>query len=206
MRFLVTMLFGLLVCAVLTGPTAGHAQKGKYLGLVGGFNSTDWRAPSLDSTFKAIIKPLGGVSGGIMFNDSWGARVEVLYAQKSATKQATGQVWRGDYIQIPLLAQLSVSFSDFSSGRFLISAGPTVAFNIKCTFGDVTCTDTQEAIPSPDGTDVTLMAALGFGAGPVIFDVRYDLGIADINTREGEDQVKTYSFWVTLSYYLPIGK
>lgn len=205
MRFPVTVLSGLLVCAVLAAPTSVQAQKGKYLGVVGGFNSTDFRAPSLDSTFKATIKPLGGVTGSVLFNDSWGIRVEVLYAQKSATQQASEMAWKASYIQVPLLAQLSVPFSAFSSGRFLISAGPTVAFNMGCTVDGTTCQDIPGASLVLDKTDVTLMAALGFGAGPVIFDVRYDLGMVNINSVDGGPEMKTRSFWVTLSYYFPIG-
>ncbi len=205
MRSVVTILSCLLVGASLAISESATAQTKKTLGIVGGFNSTDFRAESLDSTFKAKIKLLAGGSVGLMFTPSWGVRLEVLYAQKSNDVLETGLTWKGSYIQLPLLAELSVPFGKYTSARFLVSMGPTVAFNVSCTVEDATCKDVPGATRVLDGTDFTFMAALGFGAGPVIFDVRYDLGLVNINTVDGGPETKTRSFWITLSYYFPIG-
>ncbi len=205
MRSVVTILSCLLVGASLAISESVTAQTKKTLGIVGGFNSTDFRAESLDSTFKAKVKPLVGGTVGLMFTPSWGVRLEVLYARKSNEVLLTGQTWDAGYIQLPLLVQLSVPFSKYTSARFLISAGPTVAFNISCTLDGTTCQDVPGAPLVLDGTDITGMAALGFGSGPVIFDVRYDLGLVNINTRDGGPEKKTGSFWFTLSFYFPIG-
>lgn len=194
----------LLAVAVQAGSTALEAQTAKNLGIVGGMTSTDFRAQSLDSTFSAKIDWLLGGTAGITWNRKWGVRVEALYVNKGTRVTATLQDWKASYIQIPLMAQLNVWFSEFTTGRFVLSGGPTVAFNVSCDFADVNCTDVQGASRVLNGTDFTLMGSLAFGAGPVLFDVRYDLGLVNINTNPNGPDTKTRAFWVTLTYQFPL--
>lgn len=194
----------LLALGFLNTP-ALEAQAKKNLGLVGGMTSTDFRAQSLDSTFSAKIDWLLGGTAGITWNRKWGVRLEALYVNKGTRVTATLQDWKASYIQIPLLAQLNVWFSEFTTGRFVVSGGPTVAFNVSCDFADVKCSDVQGASRVLNGTDFTLMGSLAFGSGPVLFDVRYDLGLVNINTVSGGPDTKTRAFWVTLTYQFPLG-
>jgi len=84
-------------------------------------------------------------------------------------------------------------------------AGSGDIHDVNCNFDGAPCTEAPDLDRVLTGNDVTLMAGITFGAGPVLFGIRYDLGLSDLNDFSGGPETRTRTFLFTLSYRLPTG-
>jgi len=198
MRFPIMTTSVALSLALAASPAQG--QMTRAFGLIAGANSTDFRAESLDSTFKAQISGLGGAFVRVPLAQAWAVRAEAFYSVKRVKEQDTGTEFRMNYIQVPVLAQLAVPTNDAKTVGFILGLGPSVAFNTSCKQSGNSCEGTSRDL---SGTDVTIMGSLGIYAGPIVFDTRVDMGLVDLNKTDGGPDTKTRSFLITVSYLFP---
>ncbi len=159
----------------------------------------------IDSDLIDLNSRTGFSGGGFLVLDIpgiWAIQVEALYVQKGATSdgRVTDEIgqdlgdftttYQVDYLEFPLLARISLGTSPVH-----LLAGPAFAFNLtsKFTADDVPTLggtrDIEEDMEYIASTDFGLIlgagAALPTSFGEVIFDLRYNFGMKNINDSEG---------------------
>lgn len=144
---------------------------------------------------------------------------EVYYSQKGATEfnpaLATNFKYSLDYIEVPLLAKLSIPLSKRFL-KFYVAGGPTYAWNLKCEF---TATSDPSAAVQECGqnfksfntalksADRGIVGSAGldfnfFGLGGVNLDARMVRGLARLRESSTGSDVKNQVFSLMLGYYL----
>jgi hypothetical protein len=166
------------------------------LGIKGGINSANLRIESQNtvSSFQTVTRLTWGGFLGFRITNSFSIQVEVLSSPKgSRFFQNTGGVpvettLRYDYTEVPLL----IRYSQRSEGRLTptLFAGPYIAFRRSA---EATSTSGGQVITEPlqDQTDRDYGIAFGasfaykLGAISLIADLRYDLGLTDVDKAPG---------------------
>lgn len=179
-----------LVMALLAGSTYGVTQKaggsgrlakGFKMGLnMAKFTGSNATIASISPGFRT-----GFVAGGFVRFDvsqTVGLQFEGLYAMKGSTYSAGGSTgtFRFDYIEIPAL--LAFRFPGSSSVTPGFAFGPAVAFKMSSKYSEAGITVESSALGFPvKSTDFGLIFGGGLsvksGAGEVLFDLRYELGL-----------------------------
>ncbi len=180
------------------------AQIRHSIGIVGGINSYDWQGDvQLDTaTYNAEISGWAGVSYQARFNIRWGARVEAIYDNNKTTITATNEAVKLQYLRLQPLAELWVTISEPGNTFMVLSAGPSFGFNLSCNVGGTTCDDiTSPADIAPSLTDVSLLGALGFAAGSFLAELRYNLGLKNLNRIAAGPELETREYLIAFSYF-----
>jgi hypothetical protein len=145
---------------------------------------------------------------------------EVYYSQKGAKQTALVGVpafaFDVDYIEVPLLAKLTIPLNSSRSIRAYLAGGPAYAWNINCSFSSTemsevtenSCGETFGSFDTAmDKADRGIVVSTGLdfsvpGLGGLNLDARFIKGLARL--REGEDgsDIKNQAFSVMLGYYL----
>jgi len=123
-----------------------------------------------------------------------------------------------DYVEVPLLVGLSIPTGPAPITP-RIYAGPALAFESDCTLTaengisvDAACDDPTlgELTLDTESTDYRLLFGGGVdipaGPGALTVDLRYDLGLRDINATEGTDvvEIKNRNFQAVAGYAISI--
>jgi hypothetical protein len=197
---------------MLVGVWAGllTAQTQTSIGIIGGVNSYDWQGDSQLGTvgsaeYTAKIAGMLGGALGLRFAEQWGARVEAQYDHNRTLITASDELVELSYIRVPVTGQFWLRFSPEHDNYLMISAGPSVGFNIGCTVADVSC----DAVPTgdliaPSLTDVSLLGTIGVAAGPALFELRYNLGPRNLNRIVNGPELKTREYMIVFSYYFTL--
>lgn len=185
------------------------AQRPVRFGIIGGANvSGAWGDDAEDFDTKtgfdvgALVQiPLGVVAT---------LQPEVHYTQKGYSRGVVGgenEVSR-DYIQVPVLLRAGVPLAEGFDVD--LQFGPSFGFLLSCdsetqTGGATTNIDCKE---SSQNLDWGIIAGGSFswaaGAGDVLLDVRYDLGLTEVSDLEGAQDIKNTNFQFLLGYAFPM--
>jgi len=180
------------------------AQIKHSIGIVGGVNSYDWQGPVKNdtATYKAQISGWVGASYQARFNIRWGARVEAIYDNNKTTITATDEAVKLRYLRLQPLAELWVTISESSNTFMVLSAGPSFGFNLGCDVGGTTCDDiTPPSDIAPSLMDVSLLGAIGFAAGSFLAELRYNLGLKNLNRIANGPELQTREYLIAFSYF-----
>lgn len=180
------------------------AQIKHSIGIVGGINSYDWQGgPQLDEpTYDAGVSGWAGVSYQARFNIHWGARVEGYYDNNKTTITATDEAVKLQYFRLQPLGELWVTISEPSNTFMVLSAGPSFGFNLGCEVGGTTCDDiTFPSDIAPSLMDVSLLGAIGFAAGSFLAELRYNLGLKNLNRIANGPELETREYLIAFSYF-----
>lgn len=153
-----------------------------------------------------------GLAFSVKVTEKFSIQPELLFTQKGANYKrrimdVTGPEiqTRLHYLEIPVMARYHVD-------RFYLGAGP--AFNLALGGKSKVC-GTETDIKFGDGvnelrrTDVTLLfgggAMFPLGKGNLVLDVRYGVGLSDIDNVSGSnDRTRNNHIAVTVGYALPV--
>ncbi len=180
------------------------AQIKHSIGIVGGVNSYDWQGPVKNdtATYKAQISGWIGASYQARFNIRWGARLEAIYDNNKTTITATNEAVKLQYIRLQPLGELWVTISEPSNTFMVLSAGPSFGFNLGCEVGGTTCDDiTFPSDIAPSLMDVSLLGAIGFAAGSFLAELRYNLGLKNLNRIANGPELETREYLIAFSYF-----
>lgn len=195
---------GLMALSLAAVTPGAVSAQGWHVGLEGGVNVSD-----LDIEGEDTDSETGFRIGGVLRYDFApsgliGLQTGAAYSQKGASQTEGGveATIELDYVEVPLLLAVNVPTGSAVRPRFY--AGPQLAFEASCSLSgadgsvsiDVDCdaSELQEIGFETESTDFSLLFGggleLGAGPGAVTLDVRYDLGLTDINASEGPDQAE----------------
>lgn len=204
-RIIVTVLGVALVLTATTGVFAqtaltGFTGKGFKVGL-NLANITGGDAP--DETSMRM-----GFAGGgwitYAFSDLFAVQPELFYTMKGykydytdpITLQTETYTFKADYIEIPVLAKISLSGASNFKPNFY--AGPSFAFLLSAKNGD---TDVKDNMKS---TDFGLIGGVGadylLGTGKITFDVRYNVGLTSTDDSGNDFDVKNSAITFLVGY------
>lgn len=175
---------------VLTLTNICHAQLA--VGIRGGLNISSLAGDVATDSKTGI---LAGAFVGIPLKNNWGIQPEISYVQKGAKREflettggSTTETTKLDYIelQIPIGVDLPVENENINPRLY---AGPTVALALSCEeveraepSGTESSSDCKDDIKTYDfGLVFGFGVELGSGRNAFIADLRYDVGIANIN-------------------------
>ncbi len=196
------------ISATIIGVTMAQsplaAQIRHSIGIVGGINSYDWQGDiqPLTATYNAEISGWVGASYHARFNLHWGARLEGIYDNNKTTITATNEAVNLQYFRLQPLAELWVTISAPSNTFMVLSAGPSFGFNLGCEVGGTTCDDiTFPSDIAPSLMDVSLLGAIGFAAGSFLAELRYNLGLKNLNRIANGPELQTREYLIAFSYF-----
>ena len=180
--------------ALLIAPSSGQAQEGA-LGVLAGANVAD-QAGSDVFTPHDIIGFIGGVSGTLRLAPRWSVQLDGLFVQKGGRENNDRDPGDLDdelslhYLEFPLL--LKFSFTEGGT-RPELFAGPSLAFELKCTY-DAFPDGTSDPVDCPDAGLQTrsLDVGIAFGAdveipvgsGYLVIDGRGVVGLNSFDDSE----------------------
>lgn len=200
-----------------------YAQIG--VGLRAGFNTASTSTATLDDTLSVdpqnIIATYYGAVVKYPLSDLLSVQAELNYFQKGF-KVDTNTDFLGDvklktrvnYFEIPILVKAAFGSDTFKG---FVNAGPTFGFALSgtsevCT-GGILCVEDDLDFDAAQlkKTDISLAIGAGveFEAGPgdILIELRYNLGINDINDNPDiEDSVKNKAFQIGAGYIYYFGE
>lgn len=168
-----------------------------HLGAKGGPTFTNFDIDSDDSFDYVTLSSFSiGAYVIIGLSDVISLQPEVLYSRKGADveAEASGQTRTVgsielDYLEIPLLVNINLGFAPIVSPRIL--AGITPAFYLSGTTNGIEgdTRDIEDGVITDLDVGITGGAGIGFDAGDLhlTFDIRYTLGLTNINDNSGDD-------------------
>jgi opacity protein-like surface antigen len=205
---LLSVLAVVAMLAALVSTTA-LAEMNLEVGAKGGINIGDiWGsdADSLGVDTSSRVGFLGGAFLGATFNENFGARLEVLYAQRGqkSTIDDVEYTMKLDYVEIALYGTASYPASDMVSVYGF--AGPYVGFNSKAEISNGETEDIKDNIKSTD-------FGLGGGAGvsymatdmlKIFLEAQYNIGLMSIDDSDSDWTVKNQGVGVTVGVGVPL--
>jgi Outer membrane protein beta-barrel domain len=194
--------------AALLTPAAAAAQ-GTAIAIKGGLNISDFSfddehdAQTTDNKKGLII----GVSFRKDFKPKVGLQIEGLYAKVGSkllfTDDGTNALRVSiDYVQVPVLISFMAAKTDTT--RLRLFAGPTFAFKA-ADDAHLTLTGFEsDEDRNLKGFDTGLTFGAEIGIKQFLIDVRYTLGLMNINDDGGSggDHVKTRQFSIMFGMYI----
>jgi hypothetical protein len=207
----VGIITGLILLAGL--PTKASGQN--LIGVTGGVVIADVSA-SDEQQIEGTESRTGagfGVFYRAMLAPSISVQPEVWYLTKGfeADSVDVSGKFTLNYVQVPVLVQYHLSQGPVSPRIF---AGPALAFESRCKISgsegsvdvEVDCEDLDIATKSTDFSAVFGVGADVRASGFVITgDVRYDLGLSNIDDSGADGSLKNRAWGVFLGAALPVG-
>jgi hypothetical protein len=229
MPYTLTMVFAFMILPILM-----HGQekqkndfnKGFSLGLKAGINLASWSNVEIEDL--AILVQKLGFQGGLVakagFNPYLALQMELLFAQKGMKVKVTesgitAKVWTNvNYLEIPLMLKVSIPLNPFF---VYANAGPSIGIGLSAKLATDPDMGLNQTIKFEENGlqrfDFGVLFGGGFGAkignGSMFLDLRYTLGISDINkvsdaTKERSDYKKNSNrtLGITVGYLFKLGK
>lgn len=169
----------------------GHAQLA--VGVRGGLNISKLAGDVITESKVGLI---AGAFVGIGLSGNWGMQPELSYVQKGTKREVQGGELTGttklDYLelQVPINVDLPVKSERFNPR---LQAGPTFAAALSCKVEETGPSDTESEDCMDDIESYDIGIVLGFGldigSGPGAFiaDIRYNIGLTNINDAVDEE-------------------
>jgi hypothetical protein len=174
--------------------TVSSAQGVTAKGFKIGFNVANIRGDGTEDLDSKLGVSLGGFVT-YSFNVVWAVQGEMLYTMKGASEKTTVLGQKVDittslnYLEFPILARGSIPGNNDVMPVFIAGFAPSFNLVASATAesGDLTATEDLDAVSSFDlglvfGGGVDVKA----GTGKVIGDLRYTLGLLNINDEEDD--------------------
>lgn len=185
-----------MVCALVTGYEMASAQAA--FGLKGGVNLTSLKVDDPDASYDSRT----GFHAGVFMRgrvDKVGIQPEVLlFTQRGEGTFSLGRVEESfTYLSIPVMLKF------YPIGGLNIQAGPQFGFLLdgerkyESAFGTIK-DDIKDSYKSSD-VSISLGGGYDFGFG-LGLDVRYNIGVKDINNEVDGDPAKSRIFLISLGW------
>ena len=176
----------LALAGVLAALVASPAfEQQVYLGFEGGANFAYLNGPDVSSLFGSRLGIVAGGFAHVGLFPGLALQPELLYAQKGAQTANGNVVYQLNYVEIPVLAELSLPLPLFQPGILL---GP--AFD-----GNVMASGIQNVNP----VDVGVIGGLQFHFDPIMVNGRYEMGLTDV-TSDRNMQNGNFAFLVGVAF------
>ncbi len=188
-------LVALLAILAISTPTVGLAQ-GTTLGVKGGLSSAIHRGLNGSGDTLNVTRRTGSHFGVFVAGDfvkRFGFQIEGLYVEKGSQDPAGQGSLALSYLEIPAMLKvwLPISRSDIH-----VFMGPALSYEIRCRLtgfeGPVLvtlgCDDSLLGVETKKlevGLRMGGGVSFSVGAGWVVFDVAYDLGLTHVNDVTG---------------------
>lgn len=205
----------LVTLACLAQASETMAQ-GIYIGGKGGFGSVNYTVKEGDQDVEGVTGESGlmaGIYAGYQTPSMFAVEVQLMYASKGFGSEAEdGDEFTVQYIQLPLLARLTISEKNAMNPR--VFAGPIFGYETSCKWKEGGQLETVDCPFETNSTEAGLLFGGGVSFGDPIqftFDVTFDFGLT--NARGGGSNETTfksnrlsfllgieYSFWEREEY------
>jgi hypothetical protein len=156
-----------------------------YLGFEGGANFAYLNGPDVSPLFGSRLGVVAGGFAHVGLFPGLALQPELLYAQKGAQTSNGSTVYQLNYVEIPVLAELSLPIPVLQPG---IIVGP--AFD-----GNVMTSGLQNVNP----VDVGVIGGLEFHFDPILVSGRYEMGLTDV-TSDRNMQNGNFTFLVGVAF------
>jgi opacity protein-like surface antigen len=207
MKKFLTVLAVLAIATTLT--TTASAEMNLEVGAKGGINLADmWGedADSIGTDTSFRVGFLGGAFLGASFNETFGARLEILYAQRGQkiNDDAGDITVKLDYIEIALYAV--GSFAAGEKGTVYVMGGPYFGFNSVAEISNGATVDIEDQIASSD-------FGLGVGAGygfmatdmlKIFLEGQYNIGFISVDDTEDDLTINNHGVGITAGVAIPL--
>lgn len=211
MNNVMTRVAGVATMLLALGVSEASAQRPIRVGIIGGANMASFWGDDAEGADSRMGFDIGGLIQ-IPMGDMITIQPEVHYSQRGATSEqdVLGQTFEVetalDYIHVPILFRAGVPLAE--GFDFDFEVGPSLAFLMSCS----TSVDDGEDTDCPDDTvkgfDYGIIAGGGFswaaGAGDVLLDIRYDLGLTAIGDQENAPDTKNSNLQFLIGYAFPM--
>lgn len=211
MRRTILGMVGVAAALAAFSPSDAAAQRPMRVGIIGGYNMATFWGDDADGADSRSGFDVGGLIQ-IPMGDMITIQPEVHYTQKGASAEfdtGLGVVETEialDYIQVPILFKAGLPLAE--GFDFDFQFGPSLGFLMSCSSSIEDGEDTD----CPDGTykafDYGIIAGGSFawaaGAGDVLVDIRYDLGLTAIGDQQDAPDVKNSALQFLIGYAFPL--
>jgi hypothetical protein len=191
------MVMTALMSLVLVSSGPAWAAEEIYGGVKGGVNFANNNSDPDDGELEDSRTGMAfGGYVGIPMNPTFAVQPEALFTMKGDSEADLGTT-KLNYIEVPVLAR--AQFMHNASARPSIYAGPTVGFNISADAEDDASREEVDIKDSVNPIDFGMAIGGGLeipfsnGKNSVGLDVRYTMGLNNINDAEGSDTDVTNS-------------
>jgi hypothetical protein len=194
-----------VVTALVLMPGDAAAQRPFRVGVIGGVNMSNLSGDDAEDTGSKIGFDVGGLLQ-IPVGEIVTIQPEVHYSQRGAEFDGPGDLEAEislDYIHVPILLRAGVPLAE--GFDFDFEVGPSFGFLMSCDFEGEDCKEDSRTI------DMGIIAGGGFswamGAGDLLVDIRYDLGLTSISDPEDdadEADLKNTNLQFLIGYAFPM--
>jgi opacity protein-like surface antigen len=181
-------------------PSAAAAQTSPVtFGVTAGVTLSDVNA-SDSSTFTKLWGAAGGIFVGRNFNPNVGLQVEALAVQRGAADDSTtaDATFRLTYIDVPVL--LRVGPTSTNDMHFHVFTGVVPGFRMKADVKDNTSGVSVDLKDNTKSMDLGWTIGAGAERGALSLDVRYTMGLMNINDTETGAEYKNRSAMLKIGY------
>jgi len=200
----------LAVMALLVALSSNaFAEMNLEVGAKGGVNFTNMWGADKDSVGTDTSMRTGFLGGAFMnafFSETFGARLEVDYAQRGekSTVDGTDYTFKLDYVEIALYGVGCFPASDMVD--IYGFAGPYIGFNTKAEVSNGATEDIKDQIKSTD-----FGVGVGVGAGfkasdmlKIIVEGQYNIGFMSIDDTDANLTIKNQGFGFSAGVAIPL--
>lgn len=193
----------LMLMLLVIGVGEAAAQRPIRVGVIGGVNLSGVWGDDAESADTRTGFDVGGLVQ-LPFGDMITIQPEVHYTQKGYTAPGDLEVTMS-YIQVPVLFRAGVPLAEGFDVD--LQFGPSLGFLMSCDAA-VDGGDSTDCKEGTTGFDWGIIAGGSFswaaGPGDVLFDIRYDLGLKEIEDSADPADVKNTNFQFLIGYAFPM--
>ncbi len=168
-------------------------------GVEAGINASELKSET-DVNLTRLYGGTGGVFVGRNFTPNFGMRLEALFSQRGAKDDVAGADAhiRLHYLDIPVLARFGNTATN--DMHYHIFTGPQGSIRLKSEVKDNISGVTADLDDETKSYDIGWTLGAGVEVQKVSFDVRYTMGLVNINKTDSGDDYKNRTFTLMLGY------
>jgi len=169
---------------VLFLPGSGFADT-SFLGFEAGINFADLNGTDVNPSFGSRLGAVGGGLAHLGLIPGLAFQPEILYTQKGAKFSNGGTDYQLDYVEIPVLVELSLGLPGINPGILL---GPSIDWNVM-----------MKGLPNINPMDTGIIAGLQLHFEPILLSGRYEVGLTNV-TSDQNMQNGTFTFLLGIAF------
>jgi hypothetical protein len=173
---------GLVFSILAAGPARGQPS---YLGFEGGVNFAYLNGQDVNPVFGSRFGAVAGALAHFSLIHSLAVQPELLYIQKGAQAPNGVTSFQLNYIEVPVLAEISTGLPLLNPGILL---GPSLSANVL-----------MSGLSNVNPLDVGLIGGLQFHLEPILVSGRYELGLTNV-TSDRNMQNGNFTFLVGVAF------
>jgi opacity protein-like surface antigen len=185
----------LAIAVMVFVPAAAKAQSPMSFGVKAGINMANVSSDVEEAELKRKTGFVAGLFATKEMNPNVGLQIEALYSMRGAKTDGPDETKINlNYIDVPVMARLG---SQTTGGtKYYVITGPQLSLKVKGEVEfDGVAVDLEDDLKS---TDFGWVIGAGVDMNRLTFDVRYTLGLTDIDTTD--ESVKNRTFSVMVGY------